>query len=98
MDVTGKKVDALIDLVEAMATTHQDMYNKVEFLEKRLNLVEKVNDYQDQEMDNFVLKGVRVCRSCCEGEMQPSNSGIMYPSDPPKYEYKCNKCDFVEIL
>jgi len=93
-----KKVDALIDLVEAMAKTQQDMHGKVEFLEKRLNLVEKVNDYQDQEMDNFVLKGVRICRNCLEGEMRENPNGLMYTSHPPKYEYKCDKCDFVEIL
>lgn len=47
----NERLTALTDLVEAMIKTQQDMYGKIEFLEKRINLVEKVNDYQDKEME-----------------------------------------------
>ena len=46
-----ERVKKLTDLVEVMIMTQQAMYNKIEFLEKRINLVEKVNDYQDKELD-----------------------------------------------
>ena len=46
-----ERVRKLTDLVEDMIMTQQAMYNKIEFLEKRINLVEKVNDYQDKELD-----------------------------------------------
>lgn len=45
------RVVALTDLVEAIVLTHQDMYAKVEHLEKRIKLVESVNDFQDREME-----------------------------------------------
>ena len=48
---TDERVKKLTDLVEDMIMTQQAMYNKIEFLEKRINLVEKVNDYQDKELD-----------------------------------------------
>lgn len=47
----NERVKKLTDLVEDMIMTQQAMYNKIEFLEKRINLVEKVNDYQDKELD-----------------------------------------------
>ena len=47
----NERVRKLTDLVEEMIMTQQAMYNKIEFLEKRINLVEKVNDYQDKELD-----------------------------------------------
>mgnify|MGYP004004724183 FL=1 len=48
-----KKVDALTNLIEAMAMTHSDMYNKVQFLEKRISLIEKVDEHQDKEMETL---------------------------------------------
>ena len=47
------RVKMLTDLVEAMILTHQDMYNKIEFLEKRINLIEKVDEYQDKELETL---------------------------------------------
>jgi len=52
MDI-NERVVILTDLVEAMILTHQDMYNKVQFLEKRIDLIEKVDDYQDKELETL---------------------------------------------
>ena len=46
-----ERVRKLTDLVEDMIMVQQAMYTKIEFFEKRINLVEKVNDYQDKELD-----------------------------------------------
>lgn len=43
----------LTDLVEAMIPLQQDMYNKIQFLEKRINLIEQVDDYQDKELETL---------------------------------------------
>ena len=51
MNGTEKKVEALVDLVESMVLTQQDMYNKIEFLEKRIRLVEFVDNCQDKEIE-----------------------------------------------
>ena len=53
----GKKFEPLTDLVEAMVLTQQDMYNKVEFLEKRIRLVEYVDTCQDREIELLVGNG-----------------------------------------
>jgi len=47
------RIKMLTDLVEAMIKTQQDMYNKIEFLEKRINLIEKVDEYQDEELETL---------------------------------------------
>ncbi len=47
----GKKFEALTDLVEAMVLTQQDLYNKIEHLEKRIRLVEFVDNCQDKEIE-----------------------------------------------
>ena len=47
----GKKLDVVIELVDAMALTQQDMYNKIEHLEKRIRLVEYVDTCQDREIE-----------------------------------------------
>lgn len=51
MENMNGRIVALTDLIEAMVLTHQDVYAKVEFLEKRIKLVEFVNDCQDKEME-----------------------------------------------
>ena len=43
------RVKMLTDLVEAMIPLNQDMYNKIQFLEKRINLIE----YQDKELETM---------------------------------------------
>lgn len=48
------RVKMLTDLVEAMIPVNQDMYNKIEFLEKRLKLQEDTNDYQDKEIEDIM--------------------------------------------
>ena len=53
----GKKLDAVIGLVDAMALTQQDMYNKIEHLEKRIRLVEYVDTCQDREIELLVGNG-----------------------------------------
>ena len=45
------RVIALTDLVEAMIKVQQSMYNKIEFLEKRIRLVEFVDNCQDKEIE-----------------------------------------------
>jgi len=45
--------DKLVSLVEEMAKMHKDMYNKIEFLEKRIDLIEKVDAFQDEELDKL---------------------------------------------
>ncbi len=47
------RVKLLTDLVEAMIPVNQDMYNKIQFLEKRINLIEKVDDFQDKELETL---------------------------------------------
>jgi hypothetical protein len=47
------RVKMLTDLVEAMIPLNQDMYNKIQFLEKRINLIEKVDEYQDKELETM---------------------------------------------
>ena len=44
-----KRVVILTNLVEAMIPLNQDMYNKIEFLEKRIDLIE----YQDKELETM---------------------------------------------
>ena len=51
----NERVVALTNLVESMIKTQQDMYNKIEFLEKRLKLQEDTNDYQDKEIE-YIMK------------------------------------------
>ena len=53
----GKKLDVVIELVDAMALTQQDMYNKIEHLEKRIRLVEYVDTCQDREIELLVGTG-----------------------------------------
>ena len=53
----GKKLDVVIELVDAMALTQQGMYNKIEFLEKRIRLVEYVDTCQDREIELLVGNG-----------------------------------------
>jgi predicted RecB family endonuclease len=53
----GKKLDVVIELVDAMALTQQDMYNKIEHLEKRIRLVEYVDTCQDREIELLVGNG-----------------------------------------
>jgi len=48
------RVKMLTDLVEAMIPVNQDMYNKIEFLEKRLKLQEDTNGYQDREIEDIM--------------------------------------------
>ena len=43
------RVKMLTDLVEAMIPLNQDMYNKIQFLEKRIDLIE----YQDKELETM---------------------------------------------
>ena len=50
----NERVVALTNLVESMIKTQQDMYNKIEFLEKRLKLQEDTNDYQDKEIEDIM--------------------------------------------
>ena len=42
--VMGKEIDdkvsSLSDLIETMMLTNQDMFNKIQFLEKRIDLIE----------------------------------------------------------
>ena len=47
----NKRISELTDIVEAMIMTQQDMYNKIEFLEKRIRLVEFVDNCQDKEIE-----------------------------------------------
>jgi len=49
----NQRVVMLTDLVEAMIPLQQDMYNKIQFLEKRINLIEQVDDYQDKELETL---------------------------------------------
>ena len=53
MDINNvnERVLALTDLVESMIKVQQDMYNKIEFLEKRIRLVEFVDNCQDKEIE-----------------------------------------------
>ena len=53
----SKKLDVVIKLVDAMVLTQQDMYNKIEFLEKRIRLVEFVDDCQDKEIEALIEDG-----------------------------------------
>ena len=53
----GKKLDVVIELVDAMALTQQGMYNKIEHLEKRIRLVEYVDTCQDREIELLVGNG-----------------------------------------
>ena len=53
----NKRISELTDIVEAMIMTQQDMYNKIEFLEKRIRLVEFVDDCQDKEIEILVENG-----------------------------------------
>jgi hypothetical protein len=48
-----KRVVILTNLIEAMIPLNQDMYNKIQFLEKRINLIEKVDEYQDKELETM---------------------------------------------
>ena len=57
MDITEKKVEALVNLVEAMALTQGTMYNKIEFLEKRIKLVEFTCECQDREFEIYRTGG-----------------------------------------
>jgi hypothetical protein len=47
----NERVIALTDLVESMIKVQQDMYDKIEFLEKRIRLVEFVDNCQDKEIE-----------------------------------------------
>jgi hypothetical protein len=47
----NERVLALTDLVESMIKVQQDMYDKIEFLEKRIRLVEFVDNCQDKEIE-----------------------------------------------
>jgi len=49
----NEKIKILTDAVEAMMMLQQDMYNKIEFLEKRINLIEDVDDFQDKELETL---------------------------------------------
>ena len=53
MDINNvnERVLALTDLVESMIKVQQDMYDKIEFLEKRIRLVEFVDNCQDKEIE-----------------------------------------------
>ena len=51
------RVIALTDLVEAMTRVQLSMYNKIEFLEKRIRLVEFVDDCQDKEIEILLANG-----------------------------------------
>ena len=53
----NKRISELTDIVEAMIMTQQDMYNKIEFLEKRIRLVEYVDTCQDREIELLVGNG-----------------------------------------
>jgi len=53
------RVKMLTDLVEAMIPVNQDMYNKIQFLEKRIDLIEKVDEYQDKELETLWNNGER---------------------------------------
>ena len=53
----NKRISELTDIVEAMIMTQQDMYSKIEFLEKRIRLVEFVDDCQDKEIEILVENG-----------------------------------------
>ena len=57
MDITEKKVEALVNLVEAMALTQGTMYNKIEFLEKRIRLLEFITDCDDKELELYRTGG-----------------------------------------
>lgn len=57
MDITEKKVEALVNLVEAMALTQGSMYNKIEFLEKRIRLLEFITDSDDKELELYRTGG-----------------------------------------
>ncbi len=57
MNGTEKKVEALVDLVEAMVLTQQDMYSKIEFLAKRIKLVEFTCECQDREFEIYRTGG-----------------------------------------
>ena len=54
----SKKLDVVIKLVDAMVLTQQDMYNKIEFLEKRIRLVEYVDTCQDREIELYRTGGM----------------------------------------
>jgi hypothetical protein len=51
MNGTEKKVEALIVLVEAMA-------NKIEYLEKRIKLLEYLTDADDKELELYRTGGM----------------------------------------
>ena len=62
-----------------------------EILELARKIARKLDEQEGnppQELDT--------CPNCVEGKMI-GNATKEYPTNPPKYEYVCNKCDFVEI-
>ena len=58
MNGIEKKVEALVDLVEAMVLTQQGMYSKIEFLEKRIKLLEYITDADDKELELYRTGGM----------------------------------------
>jgi len=65
IDNLNEKVIALTDLVEEMIKIQQVMHNKIEFLEKRINLIEKVDEYQDKELNSMENKIKNIDREYC---------------------------------
>ncbi len=54
----NKRISELTDIVEAMIMTQQDMYNKIEFLEKRIRLLEFITDANDKELELYRTGGM----------------------------------------
>jgi len=65
IDNLNEKVIALTDLVEEIIKIQQVMHNKIEFLEKRINLIEKVDEYQDKELNSMENKIKNIDREYC---------------------------------
>jgi len=82
MDVKNESIESW---VETMMHTQTQMYAKIEFLEKRIKLLE---DPKDLSFDN--------CPSCGNGILARNNN-IAYTTHPAKYEYRCEECGYMEI-
>ncbi len=51
----NERITMLVDIIDTMQMTQQQMYSKVEFLEKRIRLLEEP-DYEVQELFDKIRK------------------------------------------
>jgi hypothetical protein len=51
----NERITMLVDIIDTMQMTQQQMYSKIEFLEKRIRLLEEP-DYEVQELFDKIRK------------------------------------------